>query len=63
MTATLQDSQKEKESDSDTNDNDIDSVRTKDKETILAAKKMMSKIKKHAIEDNCSCCKRTLEID
>ena len=53
MTANLQDSQKEKESDNDTNDNDVDSITT-----ILTAKKMMSKIKKHVIEDNCNCCKR-----
>ena len=50
MTANLQDSQKEKESDNDTND--IDSLTT-----ILTAKKMMSKIRKHVMEDNCNCCK------
>jgi len=59
MTATLQDSQKEKESDSHKQkESDIDSIAT-----IQTAKKIMAKIKNHLIEDNCSCCKRTLEND
>ena len=51
MTATLQDSQKEKESNTNNNDNNSESITT-----ILVPKKMMSKIKKHVIEDNCDCC-------
>jgi hypothetical protein len=59
MTTTLQESQKEKESNSHKEkESDIDSITT-----IRTAKKMMSKIKKHVIQDNCSCCKRAIEID
>lgn len=51
-------SRSKSESDSDTNDNNSESIAT-----VLAAKKMMAKIKKHVIEDGCNCCKRTLEND